>query len=117
MIEKAAEMSGNPRKCPRPAVRENWRQSALVQRRAMKAFVREQAELRDEANVGQRDLVADEKCATGLQRLLDTGGIDGERLGGARMDIAWEILIAQTEEVDLSVPGKDQAGVEKAVDA
>src|SRR5260370_14233412 len=88
-----------------------------MQRRAMKALVREQAELRDQTNVGERDLVADEKCAIGLQRLLDTGGIDGERLEGARMDMSRELLIAQGEEVDLAVPGKDQAGIEKTFDA
>src|SRR5262245_27194101 len=103
MVRKTIVVCGGERELNRPVVREDQRQSAPGEGRAMKALVGEQAELGGEADVGQAQVVADQEGAIRLQRLVDAAGVEGEGLGRAGVDVGGEVGIAQAEKIDLAV--------------
>src|SRR5262249_38651305 len=75
-----------------------------------------QRKLSSKADVGQRNATSDERVPLRRQRLLESRGIDRERLFGSRVDARIDGAIRQREKLDLRIPCEDQAYVKKAVD-
>src|SRR5262245_12628934 len=117
MVDQPVEMSRCVPELLTPLLLKDGDKAALAERRPVKPFVEEQAELGHEAYVRQRQRLADQESAVGLQGLVDARGPDRECFRGAGVDVGRELRIAQGKQVDLRIPGKNQAGVQEAVDA
>src|SRR5262249_20332081 len=110
MVEQPIEVGRRARKFLPPLFAENRREPALANRRTMQPLVQEQTEFGDETDIGERQRVADQEGAVRLQGLVDACGVDLEGLCGASVDVGGKLRIAQSEEVDLRIAGKYQAG-------
>lgn len=76
----------------------------------------EQAQFGDEANVGERDVVADQERTLRGECLLDARKVGDESLRHPGVKLGRDGAIAESQEVDLAVARKHQTGIKEAVD-